>query len=59
MTVDPNSLSREGKSPRVSVRIPGSLLDDLDGIVDEGDYLNRSDAIRQALREFVRDGDRR
>lgn len=37
----------------MSVTLPPSLLDDLDGVVDAGEYDSRSEATRDALRAFV------
>jgi len=38
---------------RMSVTLPPSLLADLDGVVDAGEYDSRSEATRDALRAFV------
>lgn len=38
---------------RMSVTLPPSLLDELDGVVDAGEYDSRSEATRDALRAFV------
>ena len=38
---------------RMSVTLPPNLLDDLDGVVDAGEYDSRSEATRDALRAFV------
>ncbi len=38
--------------PKISVEIPGELLEDLDDHVgDDGKYVNRSDAIRASVRK--------
>jgi len=37
----------------MSVTLPPSLLADLDGVVDAGEYDSRSEATRDALRAFV------
>lgn len=38
---------------RMSVTLPPSLLSELDGVVDAGEYDSRSEATRDALRAFV------
>jgi CopG family nickel-responsive transcriptional regulator len=38
---------------RMSITLPPSLLSDLDGVVDAGEYDSRSEATRDALRAFV------
>lgn len=38
---------------RVSLRLPSSLLAALDGVVEDGLYADRSEAIRQAIRDLV------
>lgn len=38
---------------RMSVTLPPSLLAELDGVVDAGEYDSRSEATRDALRAFV------
>jgi CopG family nickel-responsive transcriptional regulator len=42
-----------GDVDRMSVTLPPSLLDDLDSVVESGDYDSRSEATRDALRAFV------
>jgi len=40
--------------PKISVEIPGELLDDLDGHVgDDGKFVNRSDAVRASIRKTL------
>lgn len=40
--------------PKISVEIPGELLDDLDEhIGDNGKFVNRSDAIRTSIRKTL------
>ncbi|WP_435074731.1 ribbon-helix-helix domain-containing protein [Halorubrum sp. HHNYT27] len=40
--------------PKISVEIPGELLDDLDGHVgDDGKFVNRSDAVRASVRKTL------
>jgi CopG family nickel-responsive transcriptional regulator len=38
---------------RMSVTLPPSLLAELDGVVESGDYDSRSEATRDAIRAFV------
>lgn len=38
---------------RVSLTIPPALLAELDAVTDEADYASRSEAFRDALREFL------
>lgn len=42
---------------RVTVRIPTGMLDDVEQLVERGEFVNRSEAIRDALRglDGVRD----
>ena len=43
-----------GKSmQRITFRIPTQQIDEVESLVDEGEYPNRSEAIRQAVREMV------
>ncbi|WP_128905344.1 ribbon-helix-helix domain-containing protein [Halorubrum amylolyticum] len=40
--------------PKISVEIPGELLDDLDEHVgDDGKFVNRSDAVRASIRKTL------
>lgn len=39
--------------PRVTVRLPSQLLDDVEHLVDTGVYPNRSVAIRELLRDSI------
>ena len=40
--------------PKISVEIPGELLDDLDDHVgDDGKFVNRSDAVRASIRKTL------
>ncbi|MFC6786669.1 ribbon-helix-helix domain-containing protein [Halobaculum halobium] len=40
--------------PKISVEMPGELLDDLDEHVgDDGKFVNRSDAIRASVRKTL------
>ncbi|GAB3692867.1 CopG family ribbon-helix-helix protein [Halorubrum pallidum] len=43
---------------RMSVTLPPTLLNELDGVVDVGEYDSRSEATRDALRAFVTDFNR-
>ncbi|MFA5862553.1 MAG: ribbon-helix-helix domain-containing protein [Candidatus Thermoplasmatota archaeon] len=42
------------ETERVTLRLPVNLLSDLDRFVESGQYMNRSDAIRAAISDFVR-----
>lgn len=43
-----------GYMPKISVEIPGELLDDLDDHVgDDGKFVNRSEAIRASVRKML------
>ncbi|MFW6320652.1 MAG: nickel-responsive transcriptional regulator NikR [Halohasta sp.] len=37
---------------RISLTLPSSMIDRLDGIVDDWEYDSRSEAVRDSLREF-------
>lgn len=37
----------------VSVKLPVSLLDSIDGLIEKGLFQNRSDAIREAVRRML------
>lgn len=37
-------------SKRLTIRVPTELLDRVEDLVDEGHFINRSDAVRAALR---------
>ncbi|WP_123620128.1 type II toxin-antitoxin system ParD family antitoxin [Halorubrum sp. CSM-61] len=40
--------------PKISVEIPGELLEDLDDHVgDDGKFVNRSDAVRASIRKTL------
>ncbi len=39
----------------VQARLPKNLIKQVDGLVKKGNYLNRSDAIRQSLRGLIFD----
>ena len=40
---------------RISIRMPDSEVEDLEEIIEDGNYLNRSDAIREAIRGLLRE----
>lgn len=42
------------ETERVTIRLPVSDLAALDAFVQGGEYMNRSDVIRDAIRDFVR-----
>jgi Arc/MetJ-type ribon-helix-helix transcriptional regulator len=42
------------ETERVTLRLPVNLLTDLDRFVEAGQFMNRSDAIRAAISDFVR-----
>ena len=42
------------ETERVTIRLPESDLAALDAFVQSGEYMNRSDVIRDAIRDFVR-----
>lgn len=41
------------RTARATVRFPAPELDAVDQLVDDGKYLDRSEAIRHAVREFI------
>lgn len=45
-------------SPQIAVRLPASLLDDVDSLVDAGRFETRADAIRSGI-ELIVDAERR
>ena len=38
---------------RVTLRIPKQQIEDVEELVDSGEFPNRSEAIRQAVRELI------
>jgi Arc/MetJ-type ribon-helix-helix transcriptional regulator len=38
---------------RLTLRVPGSEKDRLDELVDQGKFVNRSEAVRTAIRELL------
>lgn len=42
------------KTVKVSVRLPEPLLREIDALVESGLYSNRSEVMKEALREFIR-----
>ena len=51
----PRDRASTGKMPRVTVRLPEDLLDEVDGLADDGLYASRSEAMRAGLRQLVED----
>ncbi len=45
-------------SPQIAVRLPASLLDEIDGLVEGGRFETRADAIRSGI-ELIVDSERR
>lgn len=45
-----------GTMDKISIRLSDDLLADLDAAVEAGQFDNRSEAIRAAIREFDLDG---
>lgn len=43
--------------PRITIRVPEGLLEDVEAMVEAGEFVNRSDAIRTAMRQLVRECD--
>ena len=44
-----------GQMQRVTFRIPERKLDDVESLVDDGEFASRSEAIRQAVRDLIRE----
>lgn len=42
---------------RVTLRIPAQQVEDAEALVEAGEFPNRSEVIRQALRDFLKDYD--
>ena len=40
---------------RVTLRIPDAHVEDVDALVDAGEYPNRSEAVRDAVRDLLRE----
>ncbi|GAB3669617.1 ribbon-helix-helix protein, CopG family [Halopiger thermotolerans] len=38
---------------RITLRVPKTQLEDLDALVDEGEYPNRSEAVREAIQQLL------
>lgn len=49
----PWALDDENATDRVTVRVPAPLLNEIEQLVENGFYVNRSEAIRDGLREVV------
>lgn len=48
----------EGRSQpdeRLTIRFEADTIDDVDALVEDGHYANRSEAIRQGVRDLVED----
>lgn len=43
----------KGKKERVTVRIPKKRLDDIEQLVDDGEFPNRSEAMRTAIQKML------
>lgn len=44
------------QNERVTFRLPKGQLEDVEDLVDDGEYPNRSEVFREAVRDFLRDG---
>ena len=44
---------RTGSMERVTLRIPEQQLEDLEALVESGEFPNRSEAIRSAVRDLI------
>ncbi|PSQ44749.1 ribbon-helix-helix protein, CopG family [Halobacteriales archaeon SW_7_68_16] len=44
---------------RVTLRIPKQQIEEVEHLVESGEFPNRSEAIRSAVREMINDDDRR
>jgi Arc/MetJ-type ribon-helix-helix transcriptional regulator len=44
---------------RVTLRIPKQQLEEVEGMVDAGEFPTRSEAIRSAVRDMLNESDRR
>ena len=42
-----------GSMPRVTLRLPKQQIEQVESLVDDGEFPNRSEAIRQAVREMI------
>lgn len=40
---------------RVTLRVPTKQVEEVEGMVEDGDYPNRSEAIRDAIRKLVKE----
>ena len=54
-TRQPSDYDREstGTMERVTLRVPAAQLENIEQLVDDGEFPNRSEAIRAAVRELV------
>lgn len=53
----PNNQLPASETARVTVRVPTDHLEDIEQLVDAGEYQHRSAAIREAIRQHVNDRD--
>jgi len=54
MTVPDYTRSRSGDRELVSARVDEDVLEEIEDLVDEGEFENRSEAIRVLLAERIR-----
>jgi len=52
---NPHSLNDDGDAQRITLRVSDSLYDEIDSLVEEGPYVSRSEAIRDAVRHLIED----
>ena len=57
-TTDRDRESTGQQMERVTFRVPEKKIEEVDALVDEGEFPNRSEAIRQAVRDLIREGRR-
>lgn len=57
MATDPHPRDRQRTTrlERITVRMPHRLIEDLDALVDAGEYSNRSEAVRDTLATALED----
>jgi Arc/MetJ-type ribon-helix-helix transcriptional regulator len=51
------TLTERSATERVTFRLPESQLEALEALAEQGEYPNRSEAIRCAVRQLLEDGD--
>jgi Arc/MetJ-type ribon-helix-helix transcriptional regulator len=44
---------RREMSERITIRLPKSMVSEIDNLVEIGEYTNRSDIIREAVKLFI------